>query len=210
MFRRFPLTVRRPAGFVDPCVPTLAHTVPNGPLWVHEIKHDGYRFICRRDGGRVQLFTRRGHDWTDRAPQITEAMRLLPVTSVTIGGEAVICDSSGISDFDRLRAALARGGSRQPFLYAFDLLELDGRDLRRSPWEDRRKALVQVLRAAGDGIRLCEHMDDDGPTMLRHACAIGLEGTVSKRRDRPYRSGRSADWIKVKNPNAPAAIRNLE
>jgi len=139
MFRRFPLTVRRPAGFVDPCVPTLAHTVPNGPLWGHEIKHDGYRFICRRDGDRVQLFTRRGHNWTDRAPQITEAMQALPVTSATIDGEAVVCDSSGISDFHRLGAALAGRGSK-PFLYAFALLELSGRDQR-------------LLRKGGDGIR---------------------------------------------------------
>jgi bifunctional non-homologous end joining protein LigD len=185
--------------------------VPDGPLCVHEIKHDGYRFICRRDGDRVRAFTRRGHDWTDRVPRIVEALQSFPVTSATIDGEAVVCDSTGITDFDRLRSALARQGSREPFLYAFDLLELDGRDLRRSPWEQRRAALSRVLRKVGDGIRLSDHLDGtDGPAAFRHACAMGLEGIVSKRRDGPYRSGRSPDWIKVKNPHAPAATRTIE
>jgi len=107
-----------------------------------------YRFIGRRDGDRVRAFTRRGHDWTDRVPSIVEALRSLPVTSATIDGEALVCDSAGVSDFDRLRAALSRRVSPEVFLYAFDLLELDGHDLRRSPWVDRRAALVRVLRKA--------------------------------------------------------------
>jgi len=145
MLSRRPLSSRRPAGFIDPCLPTLAHTVPDGPLWAHEIKHDGYRLIGRRDGDRVRLFTRRGHDWTDRAPAIAEAIRSLPVSSATIDGEAVVCDSAGISDFDRLRGALARRGSPNPFLFAFDILELDGCDLRPAPWATRRAALERVL-----------------------------------------------------------------
>jgi len=210
MLSRSHLTTRRPVGFIDPCLPTLAHAVPEGPQWAHEIKFDGYRFICRWDGDRARAFTRRGHDWTDRVPRIAEALAALPVTSVTIDGEAVVCDSAGVSDFDRLRAALARRGSSEAFLYAFDLLELDGHDLRQSPWADRREALVRVLSEVGHGIRLSEHLDGDGPAMFRHACAMGLEGIVSKRRDRPYRSGRSPDWIKVKNPNAPAATRIVD
>jgi len=201
------MTTRRPAGFIEPCLPTLAHTVPDGPLWAHEIKHDGYRFICWRDGDRVRAFTRRGYDWTDRVPRIAEALGSLPITSVTIDGEAVVCDPAGVSDFDRLRAALARRGSSEIFLFAFDVLELDGHDLRRSPWVERRAALERVLSGAGHGLRLSEHLNGDGPAMFRHACAMGLEGIVSKRRDRPYRSGRSLDWLKVKNPNAPAATR---
>jgi len=104
--------------------------VPDGPLSAHEIKHDGYRFIGRRDGDRVRLFTWHGHDWTDRGPAIAESLRSLPVTSATIDGEAIVCDSTGISNFDRLRAVLARRGSREPFLYAFDLI--DGPP--RGPW----------------------------------------------------------------------------
>ncbi len=98
MLRPSPPTGRRPAGFIEPCLPILAHTAPDGPLWVHEIKHDGYRFICRWDGDRVRAFTRRGHDWTDRVPRIAEALAALPVTSATIDGEAVVCDSVGVSD----------------------------------------------------------------------------------------------------------------
>jgi bifunctional non-homologous end joining protein LigD len=201
----------RPSGFIEPCLPTLAQHVPSGPQWVHEIKHDGFRFICRRDGDRVWVFSRDGDDWTDRAPAITEALAALKLRSVTIDGEGVLCGSDGVSDFWRLRAALARQGSRRVFLYAFDLLELDGRDLRARPWEDRRKALTKLLRKAGDGIQLCQHLAiTDGATIFRHACAMGLEGIVAKRRDLPYRSGRSKDWITVKNPHAPAATRLIE
>src|SRR5437588_483731 len=89
MLWRSPLVARRPAGFVEPCLPTLGHRVPDGSLWVHEIKHDGYRFICRRDGESVQLFTRRGYDWTERLPTIAKALRSLPVNSATVDGETV-------------------------------------------------------------------------------------------------------------------------
>jgi bifunctional non-homologous end joining protein LigD len=202
----------RPAGFIEPCLPTLARAVPDGPRWAYEIKHDGYRFIVRREGDRVRVFSRNARDWTDKVPAIVEAMLALPVASVTLDGEAVVVDERGVSDFDRLRSVLARrDGSREVFLYAFDLLELDGRDLRREPWTVRRETLASLLRKAGDGIRLSEHLDGvDGATTFAHACAMGLEGIVSKRRDRPYRSGRSPDWIKVKNPSAPAATRIME
>ena len=202
---------RRPPGFIEPCLPTPADIVPSGPQWVHEIKHDGYRFICRRDGDQVRVFSRRGHDWTDRVPAIADALQSLKVKSVTLDGEGVACDSDGVTDFHLLRAALGRKGSRRAFLYAFDLLELDGRDLRDRPWEDRRKALTKLLRKAPAGIRLSDHLaTTDGDTLFRHACAMGLEGIVAKRRDKPYRSGRSPDWVKVKNPDAPAVSRLIE
>jgi bifunctional non-homologous end joining protein LigD len=203
---------RRPPGFIEPCLPTLADMVPSGPLWVHEIKHDGFRFICRRDGDRVRVFSRGGYDWTDRVPVIADALRSLRVKSMTIDGEGVVCRQDGVSDFDRLRSAVGRMGSRDAFLYAFDLLEINGTDLRRDSWEVRRATLTSLLRrAARDGIRLSEHIEGaDGGTIFGHACAMGLEGIVAKRRDRPYRSGRSPDWIKVKNPDAPAATRVIE
>jgi bifunctional non-homologous end joining protein LigD len=196
MLWRSTTPARRPPGFVEPCLPTLSHTVPSGSQWVHEIKHDGYRFICRRDGDRVCVFSRRGNDYSERVPKIAEALAALRVKSVTLDGEGVVCDPDGVTDFDLLRAALGRQGSRRAFLYAFDLLELDGRDLRSRPWDERRKALTKLLRKAGDGIRLSEHLAiTDGNTIFQHACAMGLEGIVAKRRDRPYRSGRSPDWI---------------
>jgi bifunctional non-homologous end joining protein LigD len=183
-----------PPGFVPPCLPTFARTPPEGARWAFEIKHDGYRFIARRDGDRVRVFSRHGKDWTDKVPAIVEALRALPVSSATLDGEGVVCDERGVSDFDRLSSALARrGGSCAAFLYAFDLLELDGRDLRREPWTVRRETLASVLRNAGDGIRLSEHLDSgDGETIFRHVCALGAEGIVAKRRDRPYRSAGAA------------------
>ena len=200
-----------PPGFIDPCLPTPARSAPSGSRWAYEIKHDGFRFICRREGDRVRVFSRHGRDWAGRVPLIVEAMLALPVTSVALDGEGVVCDGHGLTDFERLRSALARDGSRAAFFYGFDLLELDGEDLRRHPWEMRRATLAGLLCKASPGIRLSEHLDGaDGATVLQHACRMGLEGIVAKRRDRPYRSGRCADWIKVKNPAAPAATRVME
>jgi bifunctional non-homologous end joining protein LigD len=131
------------------------------------------------------------------------------VASASLDGEGVVCGERGVTDFGRLRTALAaRGGSRSAFLFAFDLLERDGEDWRRHPWEIRRATLTGLLRKAGPGVRLSEHVDGDGETIFRHACALGAEGIVAKRRDR--RSGRCADWIKVRNPSAPAATRIME
>jgi ATP-dependent DNA ligase len=188
----------------------VSRTVPTDPLWVFEIKHDGFRFICLRDSKRVRAFTRGGHDWGGQLPGVTEAMRALPVRSVTLDGEAVICAPDGRSEFDRMRAVFSRHGSREAFLYAFDLLELDGRDMRDEPWHVRRTALSQLLRESAPSVRLCEHIEDaDGPVVFRAACTMGLEGIVAKRRDSGYRSGRSRDWIKIKNMAHPAIERAM-
>jgi bifunctional non-homologous end joining protein LigD len=211
MLWRSPAPVRHPPGFIEPCLPTLGQTVPSGPQWVHEIKHDGYRFICRRDGGRVRVLSRRGNDYTDRAPRIVDTFARLPASSVTLDGEGVACDAQGVTNFELLRAALGRPTKREVFLYAFDLLELDGRDLRREPWSERRAKLARLLRGAGHGVQLSDHIEgNDGEAAFHHACAMGLEGIVAKRRDKPYQSGRSPHWIKVKNPDAPAATRVIE
>jgi bifunctional non-homologous end joining protein LigD len=129
------------------------------------------------------------------------------VKSVTLDGEGVVCQQDGVTDFDKLRAAVGRLGSRDAFLYAFDLLELDGENMRLNEWHVRRATLRSLIKRAGAGIRLSDDMEGDGTAAFRHACRMGLEGIVAKRRDKPYRSGRSPDWIKVKNPHAPAAIR---
>ena len=211
MLWRSSAPARHPPGFIEPCLPTLADAAPSGPQWVHEIKHDGFRFICRREGDRVWVFSRRGNDYTERVPRIVDTFARLPATSVTLDGEGVACDPNGVTNFELLRAALGRSAKREVFLYAFDLLELDGRDMRGEPWSDRRWKLARLLRGAGHGVQLSDHMEStDGNSIFRHACAMGLEGIVAKRRDRPYRSGRSPDWIKVKNPNAPAVTRLIE
>jgi bifunctional non-homologous end joining protein LigD len=201
--------VPTPSGFIVPCLATHADRVPAGPQWAHEIKHDGYRFIVRRDGDRVRVFSRRGLDWTDRVPSIVAAMAALPVRSALIDGEAVVTRDDGVSDFDALRSALASRDGRNAavFLYAFDLIQLDGQDLRRHPWQARRATLAKLIRSAPAGIALSEHLDGDGAAIFRQVCGLGLEGIVSKRRDAPYRSGRCPDWLKVKNPASPAMLR---
>ena len=199
-----------PPGFIKPCLPTNAQAVPTGPQLAYEIKHDGFRFICRRDGDRVRVFSRNGRDWTDRVPLIAEALAKLRVKSVTLDGEGVVCRPDGVTDFDKLRAAVGRLGSRDAFLYAFDLLELDGENMRLYEWHVRRTTLRSLIKHAGPGIRLSDHIEGDGMAAFRHACRMGLEGIVAKRRDKAYRSGRSPDWIKVKNPHAPAATRIIE
>jgi bifunctional non-homologous end joining protein LigD len=197
-----------PPGFVPPCLPTKADTPPSGALWIHEIKHDGFRVIARKDGDRVRLYSRPGNDLTWRFPLIVEALARLRPRSVIIDGEAVCCDDDGRPSFDRLRQRRHEGSA---FLYAFDLIALDGDDLRRDPLEVRKATLGSVLTKAAPGLRLNEHIEhEDGETVFRHACRMGLEGIVSKRKGSPYRSGRSPDWLKMKNPNAAAVKREEE
>ncbi len=194
-----------PLAFIPPCIPTWSRHAPVGRDWVHEIKHDGYRLMVRRQGTRVRLFTRRGYDWSHRFPAIVEAAGSLRVSSISIDGEAVVCGDDGVSDFDRLHS---QGWDSAVFLYAFDVLEIDGDDLRQEPLERRKARLQKVLAKAGAGIQFNEHAADlDGATVFAAACKMGLEGIVSKRRDFPYRSGRSKGWIKVKNPASPAMLR---
>jgi bifunctional non-homologous end joining protein LigD len=171
---------------------------------VHEIKHDGYRLIVRRDGDNVQLFTRRGHDWTERYPAIAAAATKLRARSFTLDGEAVVCGPDGVAVFDALHR---RHKAMDAILYAFDLLELDGADLRPLPLGERKAKLASLLAGKPIAIGYNEHTDEDGATVFRHACKLGFEGIVSKRLGAPYRSGPSRDWLKVKNPDSPAMRR---
>jgi bifunctional non-homologous end joining protein LigD len=197
-----------PAGFIEPCIPTAARVPPSGPGWLHEIKHDGYRLIGRLEGGRVRLFTRRGHNWSDRYPRIGKALACLRARSATIDGEAVVlCPKTELSLFDELHSGRR---DRDVILYAFDLIELNGNDLRREPLEVRKATLASVLLKAAPGLRFNEHIEADGPTVFAHACKMGLEGIVSKRKNSTYRSGLSRDWLKSKNPACAAVKRELE
>jgi ATP-dependent DNA ligase len=174
-------------------------------MWVHEIKHDGYRLMVRRTDSGVRIRTRRGHDWTERFGWIIEAAAKLRASSFVIDGEGVILRPDGVADFDRLHSRRHDGEVQ---LLGFDLLELDGTDLRREPLESRKATLASLLRRSRDGIQLVEHIEAvDGRTVFEHACKLGLEGIVSKRRDSTYQPGRSRMWLKVKNPASPAAKR---
>ena len=156
----------------------------------------------------LRLLTRNGHDWSKRYPQILQAADALQKRSFLIDGEAVACRDDGMADFNRIRY---RQYDAEVFLYAFDLIELNGDDLLRDPLQVRKATLASVIARVGSGLRFNEHMEEaDGPLVFQHACKLGLEGIVSKRRDSGYRSGRSPDWIKSKNPNAPAVKREAE
>jgi bifunctional non-homologous end joining protein LigD len=196
-----------PLGFVPPCLPTKAPQPPTGDAWLHEIKHDGFRVIARKDGARVRLYSRPGNDLTYRFPLIVEALARLRSRSCIIDGEAVCCDDDGRPSFDRIRYRRHDGAV---FLYAFDLIELDGADMRREPLAARKATLASVLAKAAPGLRLSGHIEADGPTVFAHACKMGLEGIVSKRKASPYRSGRSPDWLKSKNPACEAVKRESE
>jgi bifunctional non-homologous end joining protein LigD len=144
-----------PTGFIAPCLPTNAHTLPSGGLWLHEIKHDGFRIIVRKDGQRVRPYSRPGNDFTRRFPLIVEALVRLRSRSCVIDGEAVACDDNGVASFDLVRHHRA---NERIFLYAFDLIELNVDDMRRDPLEVRKATLRSMLAKAGLGLRFNEHM----------------------------------------------------
>ena len=174
---------------------------------MHEIKHDGYRLMARRDPIGIRLLTRNGHDWSSRYPLIVRAVNRLQVRSCLIDGEAVCCNERGMASFDKLRH---RSHDPEVFLVAFDLLELDGQDLRREPLEVRKQTLASLLRGSLPGVQFNAHLMHRGDIVFEHACKMGLEGIVSKRLGSAYRSGRSPDWLKFKNPEAPAVKREAE
>jgi len=197
----------RPSKLIEPCLPSPAKAPPSGPGWLHEIKHDGFRILARRESAEVRLITRAGNDFSGRFPFIAIAVSKLPVRSCLIDGEAIVCDENGLADFELIRG---HGTAANAVHCAFDLLELDGRDLRRRPIEERKGLLTQLLRGSNASIVLNKHYEDDGAIVFREACRLGCEGIVSKRLGSTYRRGRSPLWLKVKNPNAPAVKREAE
>jgi bifunctional non-homologous end joining protein LigD len=195
------------ADFIEPCLPRPADKPPAGPDWLHEIKHDGFRVMARRDGDRVRLLSRKGHDFASRFPLAAAAVAALPARSCLIDGEAIVTDQKGLAVFDLIRG---RQPSAAAVLCAFDLLELDGEDLRREPIETRKSTLKSLLRGKHAGIAFNAHFIADGAIVYRQACALGCEGIVSKRLGSPYRSGRADCWLKIRNPAAPAVTREAE
>jgi bifunctional non-homologous end joining protein LigD len=159
-----------PTDHIEPCLPSPAQRPPTGSDWVHEIKHDGYRLMARRDPIGIRLITRKGYDWSPRYPLIVEAVNALKVRSCLIDGEAVVCDDDGRAVFERLRKVRR---SRQVFLCAFDLLELDGKELSREPLEVRKATLASLLRASLPGLQFNQHLTHPGDIVFRHACAMG-------------------------------------
>ena len=172
--------------------------------WVYELKLDGYRLHLREAGGEIRIYSRRGVDFTKRFPRLVKAAQRLRATSALLDGEGIVYDQRGVSDFNLVHS---KEYDREVSLIAFDLLELNGEDVRPQPLTERKRRLQFLLRPLREGIELSEHLEGDGAEIYRAACALGHEGIVAKRKDLPYESGRSKRWIKIKNPDSPAAKR---
>jgi len=177
---------------------TLAGTPPVGPDWLFEIKFDGYRIVAVLDQGNVRLFSRNRLDWTSRLLQLADAVGELNARSAVLDGEAVVQNAAGVTDFQSLQEALSAGETGKIVYFAFDLLYLDGYDLRPLPLIDRKRALKQLLAGAPARVQFSEHHSGDGVEMLRQSCALGLEGIIAKQATGKYVPGRGRDWLKIK------------
>jgi bifunctional non-homologous end joining protein LigD len=184
-------------GFIEPAHPTLRPTVPDGDRWLHEIKVDGYRCQIHIWHGGVTAYTRRGHNWTSRFQSIVDAGKGLSVNEAIIDGEVIAPDEAGASDFGTLQGELAAKRSGNLIYIAFDLLYLDGFDLRGSPLEKRKERLEGILIKGGPRFLYSQHIVGGGPNVFAHACKLGAEGVVSKLRESAYRSGRTDNWYKT-------------
>lgn len=188
--------------FVAPELALQVDEAPDGEGWLHELKLDGYRMVGRLDRAHsppVALLTRSGLDWTHRMPKLAQALEALPARTAMVDGEVVAFDASGTSNFAKLQAAFQDGHWNELTYVLFDLLHLDGHNLRGLPLVDRKWVLEQLLSAGSDaGLQYSEHLSSGGRRMFANACALGAEGIVSKRADSRYLSGRSSAWLKIK------------
>ncbi|RXG85766.1 DNA ligase [Bradyrhizobium zhanjiangense] len=186
------------------CLATAGKQVPDGPDWIHEVKHDGYRI---REDKRVRLLSRNGTDWTKRYPGLPRR-RWSRQKQFVIDGEAVNLGVDDVSDFNALHC---RKHDHEVQLYAFDILAMGGDDLRFLPLHMRKANLEQLVARRPDGVTVAPfERGEIGPDLFRAACRMGLEGLVSKHHDRPYRGGRQKHWIKVKNRTYPAMYRVMD
>jgi len=180
----FPQTPAALAPFVEPCLPCTVLLPPIGGGWLHEIKHTGHRVVVRRDSESVRLFGQRGEDWTARFPELVQESGFLPVKSCMMDGILVGCDEDG-----------KVGHEGNLSFYAFDLIEVNGFDLRCDHIEERKRALAVLLGNGCEIIRLSPHFDHEGQAVFDVACRMGFKGVVSKRRGSQYVSGRSTTWL---------------
>jgi len=186
---------------IPPQLATLVNSIPGGNEWLHEVKFDGYRILCRIDKGKVTLLTREAQDWTDRFEALVNPAKELGVRQAFIDGEVVALDENGINDFQMLQNSLKQNSSSNLVYYAFDLLHVDGSDLTSARLIDRKERLYAIIsrnQTAKSTLRYSDHWIGGSEGLFEKACALGLEGIVSKRIDRPYRPGRSKDWVKIK------------
>jgi bifunctional non-homologous end joining protein LigD len=191
-------------GSITPQLATLVERPPDGEEWLHELKFDGYRMLCYLQRGQVKFWSRNGKDWTEKFLNLIEAMKAIPAVTAILDGEVVVVDKAGRSSFQRLQQSMGGGGNRAPtFVFeAFDLIHLDGYDLRRCSLRDRKAVLEALLaqkrKGKNDAIRYSDHFEGNGAQFFKEACAHGIEGVVSKLADAPYESIRSKSWLKSK------------
>jgi bifunctional non-homologous end joining protein LigD len=187
------------SGFTPPQLAQEAESPPANSGWLHELKLDGYRMQARKDGARVQLFTRTGLDWTHRMPTIAAEVARLPADKITLDGEVVVLREDGTTSFADLQAAFQENAKHQLTYFCFDLLHLNGHNTRSQPLRDRKTLLAEILANADPRIlRLSEHLESSGPAIFHNACKLHAEGIISKRASAKYSPGRSSDWIKCK------------
>ncbi|PJK29918.1 DNA ligase D [Minwuia thermotolerans] len=183
--------------FIEPQLATLVDDPPEGEEWLHEIKYDGYRIQAKIKDGEVRLISRNGKDWTDRYPDVAGALKKLKIDSAVMDGELVALDDRGHSNFSRLQQSQRKGDVSLRY-YVFDLLHLDGKDIRKSPLTDRKAKLADVVPAKDQRVRYSDHIEGSGEATIEKACDMGMEGIVSKKADAPYKSGRGRGWLKSK------------
>jgi bifunctional non-homologous end joining protein LigD len=185
-------------GIMAPQLATLVKEPPSGDQWLHELKFDGYRMLCRIDRGKVQFWSRNGKDWTLKFLNVVEAVKSLPVTSAILDGEIVMVDAQGQTSFQKLQRAMGSGIHSGFVFQVFDLIYLDGYDLTRTPLIERKAALKAICTGGNNIIRYSEHIQGKGDEFYKHACEYGIEGIVSKLADSHYSSTRNRNWLKVK------------
>ncbi|MEH3102355.1 MAG: DNA ligase D [Sphingomonas phyllosphaerae] len=185
----------KPPAYEPPQLCTLVDHVPTGAEWIHEVKYDGYRALVAIGGGKAKVFTRSGLDWSDKFPGIAEAAAALPATTALIDGE-IVAFKDGRPDFSTLKDAIGTGGAMT--LFAFDLLEVDGEDLRDRPNVARKERLRTLVGDGEERLRFAEHIVGSGEQLFETMCREGYEGVVSKRADAPYRGRRTSAWLKIK------------
>jgi bifunctional non-homologous end joining protein LigD len=178
---------------------TLAKEAPDGDAWIHEIKFDGYRMLCRIHDGKARFVSRNGKDWTSRFPALGDAAIELSVENAILDGEVVIQDDEGRTSFQLMQNAFQNGKSAQFLYYVFDLLYVNGHDLRDAAIEDRKKVLKEIIPDTLEHpFKFSDHVLGNGPKVFAEAARMRLEGIVSKKLGKPYSAGRGMDWLKVK------------
>jgi len=184
--------------FITPELALQAESPPSGAGWLHELKLDGYRIQARKDGGMVQLLTRTGLDWTYRMKTIAVLVGELPAEQAIVDGEVVVLAENGTTSFADLQAAFQEGVKKPLSYFAFDLLHLNGHNLRGLPLVERKSLLATLLAGDGEFLRYCEHLEGDGLAIFHKACELHAEGIISKRAGSKYSSGRGGSWLKAK------------